>query len=111
MGLYYLGFGFHSFRREAVTALAQEIGSPQTMNAAGHSKAGMTMLTPSTRLTSKPLESGTSSSGFARRSGVSFRQGCVKVGDIGSRNQDYRRCEGRLLGFVYVVRMESISSP
>lgn len=42
---------------------------------------------------------------------VSFRQGCVKVGDIGSRNQDYRRCEGRLLGFVYVVRMESISSP
>ena len=30
LGLYYPGFGFHSFRREAVTALAQEIGLPRT---------------------------------------------------------------------------------
>ena len=44
LGLYYPGFGFHSFRREAVTALAQEIGVPQTMKAAGHSKADMTLL-------------------------------------------------------------------
>jgi hypothetical protein len=44
LGLYYPGFGFHSFRREAVTALAQEIGLPQTMKAAGHSKADMTLL-------------------------------------------------------------------
>ncbi len=44
LGLYYPGFGFHSFRREAVTALAREIGLPQTMKAAGHSKADMTLL-------------------------------------------------------------------
>ena len=44
LGLYYPGFGFHSFRREAVTALANEIGVPQTMKAAGHSKADMTLL-------------------------------------------------------------------
>lgn len=44
MGLYYPGFGFHSFRREAVTALAQTIGLPRTMKAAGSSKAGMTLL-------------------------------------------------------------------
>src|SRR5262249_12263055 len=44
LGLYYPGFGFHSFRRQAVTALDQEIGVPQTMKAAGHSKADMTLL-------------------------------------------------------------------
>jgi integrase len=44
LDLYYPGFGFHSFRREAVTALANEIGVPQTMKAAGHSKADMTLL-------------------------------------------------------------------
>ena len=44
LGLYYPGFGFHSFRREASTALAQEIGLPQTMRAAGHSKPDMTLL-------------------------------------------------------------------
>jgi integrase len=44
LGLYYPGFGFHSFRREAVTAFAQEIGVPQTMKAAGHSKVDMTLL-------------------------------------------------------------------
>jgi hypothetical protein len=38
--------GFHSFGREAVTALAQEIGLSKAMKAAEHSKAELTLVYP-----------------------------------------------------------------
>lgn len=44
LGLYFQGFGFHSLRREAITAISREIGLGQAMNLAGHSKVDMTML-------------------------------------------------------------------
>lgn len=40
--MYRLGFGFHAFRREAVTEHAREAGSAQAQKMAGHSKADMT---------------------------------------------------------------------
>jgi integrase len=42
LGIYKVGFGFHAFRREAVTMHAQIMGSLQTQRMAGHSKADMT---------------------------------------------------------------------
>lgn len=42
LGVYQLGFGFHAFRREAVTEHAREAGPSQAQRMAGHSKADMT---------------------------------------------------------------------
>jgi integrase len=44
LGLYYPGFGFHSFRREAVTEIASESDPFQAMRAAGHSKMDTSLL-------------------------------------------------------------------
>jgi hypothetical protein len=44
LGIYFPGFGFHSLRREAITAISREIGIGQAMNLAGHTKVDMTML-------------------------------------------------------------------
>ena len=44
LGLYYPGFGFHAFRREAITDTADLIGVGQAMKLAGHSSANMTQL-------------------------------------------------------------------
>lgn len=43
LGLYWKGFGFHAFRREAVTEHAEKIGAAQAQRMAGHSKADMTL--------------------------------------------------------------------
>lgn len=43
LGFYWEGFGFHSFRREAITGLSQEMGTGQTMKVAGHSKPATTI--------------------------------------------------------------------
>ena len=43
IGAYWEGFGWHSFRREAVTALSAELGTNQAMRMAGHSKADMSL--------------------------------------------------------------------
>lgn len=43
VGAYWKGFGWHSFRREAVTALSAELGTNQAMRMAGHSKADMSL--------------------------------------------------------------------
>lgn len=40
-GIYWEGFGFHSFRREAVTEHGQNMNSQQVQNMAGHAKADM----------------------------------------------------------------------
>lgn len=42
-GVYYLGFGFHAFRREAVTEHSRSMGPAQAQRMAGHSKADMTL--------------------------------------------------------------------
>jgi integrase len=42
LGVYVPGFGFHAFRREAVTAHSQQAGPNQAQIMAGHSKADMT---------------------------------------------------------------------
>ena len=42
--LYSPGFGFHSFRREAVTEIAHESDPYQAMRAAGHSKMDTSLL-------------------------------------------------------------------
>jgi len=42
LGLYYKGFGFHSFRREAITAVAKEAGTMQANKLAGHTKLDTT---------------------------------------------------------------------
>ena len=42
--LYSLGFGFHSFRREAITEIANESDPYQAMRAAGHSKMDTSLL-------------------------------------------------------------------
>jgi integrase len=44
LGLYYPGFGFHSFRREAVTAISSQIGAIQACRVAGHSRMDTTLL-------------------------------------------------------------------
>jgi integrase len=44
LGLYYPGFGFHAFRREAVTSMAHEADAVQAMKMAGHAKLDMTEL-------------------------------------------------------------------
>jgi integrase len=41
LGIYRTGFGFHAFRREAITAMSALAGVGQAMNAAGHSKSDM----------------------------------------------------------------------
>jgi len=41
LGIYFPGFGFHSFRREAITSISAEAGVGQAMSAAGHTKADM----------------------------------------------------------------------
>lgn len=43
LGIYWPGFGFHSFRREAVTNLSAEAGPAQAQRMAGHSHADMTL--------------------------------------------------------------------
>jgi integrase len=43
LGLYWVGFGFHSFRREAITSLAEQSDAFQAMRLAGHSKMDMTL--------------------------------------------------------------------
>jgi integrase len=40
-GVYWKGFGFHAFRREAITAISASAGVGQAMNAAGHTKSDM----------------------------------------------------------------------
>lgn len=44
LGLYWPGFGFHAFRREAVTGIAAAAGAIQAMRAAGHSTMDVTLL-------------------------------------------------------------------
>jgi hypothetical protein len=41
LGSYYIGFGFHAFRREAITAISASAGVGQAMNPAGHCKSDM----------------------------------------------------------------------
>lgn len=42
LGVYRPGFGFHAFRREAITEIGRAIGIQQAQAAAGHASAGMT---------------------------------------------------------------------
>lgn len=44
LGIYWEGFGFHSFRREAITMLAPLLGQNAIMRMAGHTKPGMSLL-------------------------------------------------------------------
>lgn len=44
LGLYYRGFGFHAFRREAITAIAREAGVIQACRIAGHTRMDHTLL-------------------------------------------------------------------
>jgi integrase len=44
LSLYFPGFGFHSFRREAITEIASESDPFQAMRAAGHSKMDTALL-------------------------------------------------------------------
>jgi integrase len=44
LGLYYRGFGFHAFRREAVTAISSIAGAIQACRVAGHSRMDTTLL-------------------------------------------------------------------
>jgi integrase len=44
LGLYYRGFGFHAFRREALTAIAREAGAMQACKVAGHTRMDHTLL-------------------------------------------------------------------
>lgn len=44
LGFYWKGFGWHAFRREAVTAISASIGIGQAMKLAGHAKADMSLL-------------------------------------------------------------------
>jgi integrase len=43
LGIYHVGFGFHSFRREAITAIAAKAGFIQAMRVAGQVSASTTM--------------------------------------------------------------------
>ena len=42
-GVYWVGFGFHAWRREAVTAHAQSLGGLQAQRMAGHTHVDMTL--------------------------------------------------------------------
>jgi integrase len=42
IGVYQKGFGFHAFRREAITKYSESMGGFQTQQMAGHSRANMT---------------------------------------------------------------------
>lgn len=44
LGFYTKGFGFHSLRREAITAIGSRVGIGQAMSAAGQSKVDMALL-------------------------------------------------------------------
>jgi integrase len=44
LGFHFEGFGFHSLRREAITAISREAGIEQAMHLAGHTKLDMTMV-------------------------------------------------------------------
>lgn len=44
LGIYWVGFGFHAFRREAITAIAAACDPIQAMRAAGHSSMDTTLL-------------------------------------------------------------------
>jgi integrase len=44
LGFHFAGFGFHSLRREAITAISREVGMEQAMHLAGHTKLDMTMV-------------------------------------------------------------------
>jgi integrase len=44
LGFYWLGFGFHALRREAVTAIGSVLGIGQAMRMAGHSTADMSLM-------------------------------------------------------------------
>lgn len=43
VGVYWKGFGFHAFRREAVTSIAANADALQAMRAAGHSRMDVTL--------------------------------------------------------------------
>lgn len=43
LGVYWPGFGFHAFRREAVTAISSTLGVAQAMRMAGHSTMDMSL--------------------------------------------------------------------
>ena len=43
LGVYYKGFGFHAFRREAVTELAKYAGANQAQRMAGHARADISL--------------------------------------------------------------------
>ena len=43
LGIYWKGFGWHSFRREAVTAIAAHADPIQAMRLAGHTRMDMTL--------------------------------------------------------------------
>jgi integrase len=43
LGVYYTRFGFHGFRREAVTELSKHLGANQAPRMAGHSRADMSL--------------------------------------------------------------------
>ncbi|HEX3875402.1 MAG TPA: site-specific integrase [Bryobacteraceae bacterium] len=43
LGVYWIGFGFHAFRREAVTAYGQSLGALQAQRMAGHTRADVTL--------------------------------------------------------------------
>ena len=42
-GFYWKGFGFHAFRREAVTAMGSALGTLQAQRMAGHARADMSL--------------------------------------------------------------------
>ena len=44
LGIYYRGFGFHAFRREAVTAISSKAGAIQACRVAGHTSMDVTLL-------------------------------------------------------------------
>ncbi len=44
LGIYFSGFGFHSLRREAITAISREAGIEQASLMAGHTNLDMTLL-------------------------------------------------------------------
>lgn len=44
LGFYWVGFGWHAFRREAITAIGSVLGIGQAMKLAGHSSADMSIL-------------------------------------------------------------------
>lgn len=44
LGFHFEGFGFHSLRREAITAISREVGMEQAMHLAGHTKLDMAMV-------------------------------------------------------------------